>query len=104
MDIVVHTRLAELTVPVELIILAIERRAEGKQPVQLFENAAHRASVGIWPEVARAVFERFAGGEDTRPGLLKRDLDIRVAFVVLEQDIVFWAVLLDQVHLKQQRL
>src|SRR5438045_2298924 len=104
MDVVVHTRLAELAMPVELIVLAVERWTEREQSIQLFEDASHRAGAGIWPEVARAVFGCLASGEDARPGILERDLDKRVAFVVLEQNIVLRTVLLDHIHLKQQRL
>ena len=60
----------------------------------------HRGSVGA--EVAAAVLDDAAGGEDARP-VAPGHLDAQVALVVLEADVVARLVLLDEVVLEDQR-
>ncbi len=59
---------------------------------------------GIRPKVARAILHHLAGDRHLGEWLSPVDLDIRIALVVLEPDVVLRPVLLDQVHLEDERL
>ncbi len=53
-------------------------------------------------EVAAAIFDDLAGGENTRPYVPGGNLDAQIALVVLETNVVTRFVLLDQIVFKNQ--
>ncbi len=59
---------------------------------------------GEGAEVPGAVLTHASGHEDLGEVILPGDLDVRVAFVILEPNVVVGPVTLDQVHLQDQRL
>ena len=69
-----------------------------------FIASSTRARRGVRPEVAAAVVGQPAGALDPREVVGERDLDVRVALVVLEPDVEARLEALDQVRLEEQRL
>src|SRR5918992_4843494 len=67
------------------------------------EGFAGRYGRGEWAEVAVAVLDDLAGGENPRPGMLGCDFDAEIALIVLEPDVVAGFVLLDQIVFENQR-
>ena len=59
---------------------------------------------GVRTEIPRAVFGHLPRDGHLGERFIPVDFDVWVALVILEADIVFGAVLLDQVHLKNERL
>ena len=81
-------------------VLQVAAGAQREEAAQELQALVHGRDVRIGAEVARAVLRQ----EDARVLLLHRDLDVRVALVVLEADVVVRAMLLDEVALEDQRL
>ena len=85
----------------DLHVLACTQREE---PLQELHTLVHRARRRIGAEVARAVFRDAPRDHEARILVGQRDLEVRIALVILEADIVARAVLLDEVALQDQRL
>ena len=85
-------------------VLQVAAGAQGEEPAQEFQALVHGRDVRVGAEVARSVLRHAVRQEDARVFLLHRDLDVRVALVVLEADVVVRAMLLDEVALEDQRL
>lgn len=100
----VEAGLAELAVTVELIVFAFVGRAEGEQAIENIEGMVDRTGAGVGAKIARAVVEHLPGGEDARPLFVDGHFDIRVGFIVFKQNVIWRAMLFNQIHLKQQRL
>ena len=94
----------EAAVALKLIILTLVGWTEGKEAVEQVKGFVDRASAGVGSKVACAISDDLAGREDPWPLILERHFDVGVGFVILEQNVVARAVLLDQIHLKEQRL
>ena len=77
-----------------------EREEPPDQVHRLVDGAGRR----VRPEVAAAVVDELAGPLDTREVVGQRDLDVRVALVVLEADVEARLEALDEVDLEEQRL
>ena len=84
----------------------------GNDPVtrQIREDAAQHVQGlidcpgrGIRAEIARAVFRHLPRHGDFREGVRPVNFDIRITLVVLETDVEFWPVFLDEIHLEDQR-
>ena len=71
--------------------------AEREQPPDEVHRLVDAARRGIGPEVAAAVGRQLAGPLDAREVIPERDLDERVALVILEPDVEAGLVALDQV-------
>ena len=88
-----------------LAVLDVDRagaeREEAPDQVHRFVDARRRP---VRPEVAAPVVDQLARPLDPREVVGQRDLDVRVALVVLEADVEARPVALDQVHLEEQRL
>ena len=67
-----------------------------EHPLDHLHGAAARAGRQERPEVAVPVPEDPSRHERARPGLPRRDLDVRVRLVVAEEDVVAGPVLLDE--------
>ena len=76
----------------------------GEDAAQHIQGLVHRPDAGVGAEVARAVLDHLAGDGHLGEGVRPVHLDVGVALVVLEADVVARAVLLDQVHLEDERL
>ena len=59
---------------------------------------------GIGTEVTRAVLHHLPRHSDFGEWVCPMDLDVWIALVILEADVVLWAMFLDEVHLKDERL
>ena len=77
---------------------------EREQAPDEVHRLVHAAGRGVRPEVAAAVVRELAGPLDPREVVAQRDLDERVALVVLEADVEARLVALDEVGLEEQRL
>ena len=99
LDVVVEAR------PVgALVVLEVTAGAHREDAADLAQGAAQALDVGIGTQVARAVGAHVTRHREARPLLLDADPDVRVALVVLEQDVVMRMVLADEGGLEQQRL
>ena len=85
-------------------VLQVAAGAQREELAQELEALVHGRDVRVGAEVARAVLRHAVRQEDARVLLLHRDLDVGIALVVLEADVVMRAVLLDEVALEDQRL
>ena len=77
---------------------------EREQAAHEVHRLVHRARRRVRPEVPAAVVGQLAGALDAREVVAQRDLDVRVALVVLEADVEPRAEPLDQVRLEQEGL
>src|SRR3990172_2668755 len=64
----------------------------------------HCPGGGVRTEIARAVLSHLPRNRDCGERLSPVDFDIWIALVILEPDVELRAMLLDQVHLEDQRL
>ena len=78
--------------------------AEREQAPDEVHRLVHGAGGRVRPEVAAAVVRELAGPLDPREVVRERDLDVRVALVVLQADVEPRLEPLDQVGLEQQGL
>ena len=101
LDVVQQARPLERADAVLDVDRARPEREEPADQVHRFVDARRR---GVRPEVAAAVVDQLAGALDPREVVAQRDLDVRVALVVLEPDVEARPVALDQVGLEQERL
>ena len=85
----------------DLHILACAQREESLQELHAL---VHRACRRIGAEVARAVFRDAPRDHDARILVGQRNLEVWIALVILEADVVARAVLLDEVALQDQCL
>ncbi len=76
----------------------------GENLAQHFQRLVHGPCRSVWPEVARTIFCHLACDGDLRERLTPTDFYVRVTLVIFEADVVFGSVLLDEVHLKDERL
>ncbi len=74
---------------------------QGVQPADQLQHGALHGHGRIGAEISGAVPDEFAGGKDSRKGFVLDD-DPRIAFAVLEQDIVSGLKLFDEVVFEQQ--
>ena len=77
---------------------------EREQPPDEVHRLVHRRRGCVRPEVARTVVHELARSLDAREVVGERDLDVRVALVVLEPDVEPRPEPLDEVRLEQQGL
>ena len=77
---------------------------EREQPADEVHRLVHRRRGCVRPEVARPVVHELARPLDAREVVGERDLDVRVALVVLEPDVEPRPEALDEVRLEQQGL
>ena len=96
----------------DIVIQAGARILAGDHPVagEIGEDApehiqglVHCPDAGVGAKIARAVLDHLAGDGHLGEGIRPVNFDIRVAFIILEADVVMRAVLLDQVHLEDER-
>ena len=86
-------------------LLDLDRaRPEREQAADEVHRLVHAARARVRPEVARPVVGQLARALDAREVVGQRDLDVRVALVVLEPDVEARLVALDQRRFEQQRL
>ena len=101
LDVVQEARPLERALPV----LDVDRAgAEREQPADEVHRLVHARRRGVRPEVAAAVVHELARPLDAREVVAQRDLDVRVALVVLEPDVEAGLEPLDEVRLEEQRL
>ena len=88
-----------------LAVADIDRAGpEREQPPDEVHRLVHRRRRCVRPEVARPVVHELARSLDAREVVGERDLDVRVALVVLEPDVEPRPEPLDEVRLEQQGL
>ena len=76
----------------------------GEDAAQHIQGLIDRPGGGVRTKITRAIFDHLPRDGDFGEWLVPVDLDVRIALVILEADVVFRAMLLDQVHLKDERL
>ena len=86
---------------IDLHVLAC---AQWKETPQQLHALVHRARRRIGAKIARAVLRDAPRDHDTRILVGERDLEIWIALVILEADVVARTMLLDEVALQDQRL
>ena len=101
LDVVQQARPLERALAVLDLDRAGPEREEPPDEVHRLVDARRRR---VRPEVAAAVVDELAGPLDAREVVGQRDLDVRVALVVLEADVEARLVALDEVGLEEQRL
>ena len=74
----------------------------GEHAPQHIQRLVDRPGGGIRPKISRAVFDHLAGDGDFGIRLTPMDFDVGIALVVLQADVVFRPVALDQVHFQDQ--
>jgi hypothetical protein len=77
---------------------------EREQPPDEVHRLVYRRRRRVRPEVARPVVDELACALDPREVVRQRDLDVRVALVVLEPDVEPRPEPLDEVRFEQERL
>ena len=88
-----------------LAVLDVDRAGpEREQPPDEVHRLVDARRRRVRPEVAAAVVGQLAGPLDAREVVAERDLDVRVALVVLEPDVEARLEALDEVGLEEQRL
>jgi hypothetical protein len=78
----------------------------GSQRINAFyqiQKSPDRFHLGIGPEILRSVPYAFTGWKNTRETFIF-DTKPWIGFIVSEQDIISWLVLLDQVIFQKQRI
>ncbi|MPM98475.1 hypothetical protein SDC9_145663 [bioreactor metagenome] len=70
---------------------------------QHIQGLMHCPDAGIGAKVMRAVFDHLARHRHFGERCCHVDFDVRVAFIILEADVEAWPVLLDEVHLQDER-
>ncbi len=73
-------------------------------PVNEMHDAVCEAVRKIWAKIERAIFQQTPCNVDARKSFKGRVADVRVSFVVAQQNIKFRFVLLDQIIFKRQCL
>ena len=76
---------------------------DAERAFQLRDHAEHGLGGGVRSEVERAVGDALAGHRDARPSGFDVDVDVRVGLRVLQADVVFRRVLLDEAVFQRQR-
>ena len=88
-----------------LAVLDVDRAGpEREQPPDQVHRLVDAHGGGIRPEVAAAVVRELPGPLDAREVVGQRDLDVRVALVVLEPDVEPWLEPLDEVGFEEECL
>ena len=101
LDVIEQTRPLERPLAVPDVDRAGPEREQPTDQVHRLVDARRR---GVRPEVATAVVDQLAGPLHPREVVAERDLDVRVALVVLEPDVEARSVALDQVGFEEERL
>ncbi len=83
---------------------AVPALAHGEDLLQVVERFAHRAGAGERPEIPPLPLAATAVKAQPREALVGGEVDVGIALVVAQQDVVARAQLLDEVVLEDQRL
>ena len=86
-------------------VLDVDRAGpEREQPADEVHRLVDARRRGVRPEVPAAVVDELARPLDPREVVAERDLDVRVALVVLQPDVEPRAIALDEVGFEEERL
>ena len=78
--------------------------ADWEEPLEASQYLAQGFDIRVGSEIPAAVFHEIAGNKHSGEVFIKRHFHIRVALVVLEQDVIFGLMLFDEAGFEQECL